>query len=42
MISNILGIILFGGTAQTGGVGNVAAIVPPPTRVSEGAVVAAE
>ena len=31
IVSNILGIIFFGGAAQTGGVGNRAAVVPEPT-----------
>ena len=36
--SNIFATILFGGTAQTGGVGIVAGIIPPPTGVELGAV----
>jgi len=31
IISNILFTILFGGTAETGGVGKVAVLIPPPT-----------
>ena len=39
IITNIFGIILlFGGTAQTGGVGIVAAIVPEPASLILGAV----
>ena len=42
-ISNIFVIILlFGGTAQTGGVGIEAALIPEPTGVLLGAVDAAE
>ena len=37
-MSNILGIIFFGGAAQTGGVGNRAAVVPEPTRPILGTV----
>ena len=38
IVSNILGIIFFGGAAQTGGVGNCAAVVPEPTRPVLGTV----
>ena len=37
-MSNILGIIFFGGAAQTSGVGVSAAVVPEPTRPFLGAV----
>ena len=38
IVSNILGIIFFGGAAQTSGVGVSAAVVPEPTRPFLGAV----
>ena len=38
IVSNILGIIFFGGAAQTGGVGKRAAVVPEPTCPVLGAV----
>ena len=38
LISNIFAIILFGGTAQTGGVGIVAVLIPEPTGEELGAV----
>ena len=41
IISNIIVTILFGDTAQTGGVGLVAVVIPPPTGLSLGAVEAA-
>ena len=42
VISNIFAVIyLFGGTAQTGGVGMSAVLIPPPTGPTLGAVVPA-
>ena len=41
IIINIFVTILFGGTAQTGGVGTVAVVIPPPTGVFLSAVAAA-
>ena len=41
IISNILGIIRFGGTAQTGGVGTCAVPIPEPTVPRLGAAAAA-
>ena len=42
LISNIIvSIFLFGGTAQTGGVGTVAVLVPEPTGPILGAVAGA-
>ena len=38
IVSNILGIIFFGGAAQTGGVGKCAAVVPEPPRPVLGTV----
>ena len=38
IVSNILGVIFFGGAAQTGGVGVSAAVVPEPTRPILGTV----
>ena len=41
IIINIFVTILFGGTAQTGGVGMSAVLIPPPTGPTLGAVVPA-